>query len=212
LFNNTKPVDGIDPTIVYMRTLKSEAEPGTRWQYNTGETNLIGVLVAKATGKPISEYLSEKIWAPYGMSQDAEWLLNEGGKEIGGCCISATVRDYALFGQFALNGGKIDGKAIVPDSWFAKAGTKQEDINDPGRGYGYQWWTFDDGSFAAQGIFGQGIFVDPARKLVIASNGNWPTASPDDKKDQRIAFYNAVQEYLDSEEGKAAAAPDDATN
>lgn len=212
LFNNTKPVDGIDPTIVYMRTLKSEAEPGTRWQYNTGETNLIGVLVAKATGKSISEYLSEKIWAPYGMSQDAEWLLNEGGKEIGGCCISATVRDYALFGQFALNGGKIDGKAIVPDSWFAKAGTKQEDIKDPGRGYGYQWWTFDDGSFAAQGIFGQGIFVDPDRKLVIASNGNWPTASPDDKEDQRIAFYNAVQEYLDSEEGKAAAAPDDATN
>lgn len=202
-FNSTKPVDGLDPIIVYMKTLKNEVEPGTRWQYNTGETNLIGVLVAKATGKSISEYLSEKVWKPYGMSQDAEWLLNEGGKEIGGCCISATVRDYALFGQFAMNGGKIGDESVVPDGWFAKAGTKQVDIGEPGRGYGYQWWTFDDGSFAAQGIFGQGIFIDPTRKLVIASNGNWPSASPDDKKAQRNAFYKAVQVYLDSETGEA---------
>ncbi len=203
LFNSTKPVDGVDPIIVYMKTLKNEAEPGTRWQYNTGETNLIGVLVAKATGKTISEYLSEKVWVPYGMSQDAEWLLNEGGKEIGGCCISATIRDYALFGQFAMNGGVVDGQSIVPDGWFAKAGTKQADIGVPGRGYGYQWWTFDDGSFAGQGIFGQGIFIDPARKLVIASNGNWPSATPDEQKDQRIAFFNAVKTYLDSEGGEA---------
>lgn len=198
-FNSTKPVDGMDPIIVYMKTLESEAEPGTRWQYNTGETNLIGVLVAKATGKTISDYLSEKVWAPYGMSQDAEWLLNEGGKEIGGCCISATVRDYALFGQFAMNDGKIGEESIVPDGWFEKAGTKQADIGMPGRGYGYQWWTFDDGSYAGQGIFGQGIFIDPARKLVIASNGNWPSATPDAQKDQRIAFYQAVQAAVDAE-------------
>ncbi|MEO9468948.1 serine hydrolase [Parasphingorhabdus sp.] len=198
-FNNTKPVDGMDPIIVYMKTLENEAEPGTRWQYNTGETNLIGVLVAKATGKTISDYLSEKVWAPYGMSQDAEWLLNEGGKEIGGCCISATIRDYALFGQFAMNGGKIGEESIVPDGWFEKAGTKQADIDMPGRGYGYQWWTFDDGSYAGQGIFGQGIFIDPARKLVIASNGNWPSATPDAQKDQRIEFYRAVQAAVDTE-------------
>jgi CubicO group peptidase (beta-lactamase class C family) len=203
LFNNTKPVDGVDPIIVYMKTLESEAEPGTRWQYNTGETNLIGVLVAKATGKTISEYLSEKVWAPYGMSQDGEWLLNEGGKEIGGCCISATVRDYALFGQLAMNGGMIGDESIVPEGWFAKAGTKQADIDIPGRGYGYQWWTFDDGSFAGQGIFGQGIFIDPARKLVVASNSNWPSATPEEQGAQRIAFFNAVKAYLDSENGEA---------
>ncbi|MEP2989293.1 MAG: serine hydrolase [Parasphingorhabdus sp.] len=199
LFNNTKPEGDMDPVIVYMKTLESEAEPGTRWQYNTGETNLIGVLVAKATGKTISEYLSEKVWKPYGMSQDGEWLLNEGGKEISGCCISATVRDYALFGNFALNDGKIDGTSIVPEGWFANAGTKQEDIGDPGRGYGYQWWTFDDGSFAAQGIFGQGIFIDPASNLVVASNGNWPSATPAEQGAQRIAFFNAVKAYVKAE-------------
>jgi len=198
-FNTTKSKDGVDPVILYMKTLINEVEPGTRWQYNTGETNLIGVLVAKATGKSLSEYLSEKVWKPYGMAKDAVWILNDGGKEIGGCCISATTRDFALFGQFAMNGGMIDGNSVVPEGWYTKAGAKQADIGQPGAGYGYQWWTFDDGSFAAQGIFGQGIFVDPKRKLVIAGNGNWPRATPDDKKAGRDAFYRAVQSYLDSE-------------
>lgn len=203
-FNTTKSKDGVDPVILYMKTLVNEAEPGTRWQYNTGETNLIGVLVAKATGKSLSEYLSEKVWKPYGMTQDAVWILNDGGREIGGCCISATTRDFALFGQFAMNGGVIDGKPVVPEGWFARAGAKQADIGQPGAGYGYQWWTFDDGSFAAQGIFGQGIFIDPKRKLVIAGNGNWPRATPDDKKAGRDAFYRAVQNYLDSEAAPAS--------
>ena len=202
-FNTTKSKDGVDPVILYMKTLVNEAEPGTRWQYNTGETNLIGVLVAKATGKSLSEYLSEKVWKPYGMAKDAVWILNDGGKEIGGCCISATTRDFALFGQFAMNGGKIGETSVVPDGWYEKAGTKQADIGVAGRGYGYQWWTYDDGSFAAQGIFGQGIFIDPKRKLVIAGNGNWPRATPDDKKEGRDAFYRTVQAYLDSEAAPA---------
>ncbi len=210
-FNNTQPVDGMNPIIVYMKTLESEAEPGTRWQYNTGETNLIGVLVAKATGKTISDYLSEKIWAPYGMGQDGEWLLNEGGAEIGGCCISARVRDYALFGQFVLDGGKIGDTQVVPEGWFEQAGTKQADIGIEGRGYGYQWWTYDDGSFGAQGIFGQGIFIDPARKLVIASNSNWPSATPEEQNVQRRAFYSAVQASIDAEAGEGAAAETDAS-
>ncbi len=202
-FNMTKSKDGVDPVILYMKTLVNEAEPGTRWQYNTGETNLIGVLVAKATGKSLSEYLSEKIWKPYGMASDAVWILNDGGKEIGGCCISATTRDFALFGQFAMNGGKIGETSVVPEEWYGKAGTKQADIGMDGRGYGYQWWTYDDGSFAAQGIFGQGIFIDPKRKLVIAGNGNWPRATLDDKKEGRDAFYRAVQAYLDGEAAPA---------
>ncbi|RMJ20398.1 hypothetical protein PHISP_08732, partial [Aspergillus sp. HF37] len=60
-----------------MRQLKRAAEPGTRWHYSTGETNLIGVLVARATGKPLADYLSEKLWAPYGMEQDGGWMIDE---------------------------------------------------------------------------------------------------------------------------------------
>ncbi|MEM7360827.1 MAG: serine hydrolase [Pseudomonadota bacterium] len=198
-FSLVKPEDGLDPVVVYMRTLESEAKPGRRWQYNTGETNLIGVLVANATGKTLSEYLSEKIWQPYGMTSDAQWMLNEGGNEIAGCCISARLRDYALFGMFALNGGVVGSASIVPDGWFDAAGSKQAGIGVRGRGYGYQWWTYDDGPYAAQGIFGQGIFIDPERNLVIASNGNWTEASSDEMKQRRNAFYRAVQQAVEKE-------------
>lgn len=204
-FNLTKSKDGDNPILTYMATLEREAEPGTRWQYNTGETNLIGVLVSKATGKTLAEYLSEKVWKPYGMQMDAEWILNDGGFEIGGCCISAALRDYALMGQFAATGGMADGKQIVPEGWFSKAGTKQADIGVPGRGYGYQWWTYDDGAFAAQGIFGQGIFVDPKRQLVIATSGNWPKATDDRIALERTNFYRAVQAAVDSETPMAGA-------
>jgi CubicO group peptidase (beta-lactamase class C family) len=199
LFNQQESIDGADPIVLYMKTLEREAAPGTRWQYNTGETNLIGVLVAKATGMNLAQYLGKKIWQPYGMQTDAAWIVNDGGREIGGCCLSATLRDYALFGKFALDQGVANGASIVPAGWFAAAGTKQADIGSPGRGYGYQWWTYDDGSFAGQGIFGQGIFVDPGRDLVIASNGNWTVAVDTVMEDRRDAFYRAVQAHIDAE-------------
>ncbi len=198
-FNLVAPEPGVDPIVSYMRTLPREYEPGTQWRYNTGETNLIGVLVSSATGKPLADYLSEKVWAPYGMQADAEWILNAGGTEIGGCCISARLLDYALFGQFAMQGGAIAGTSVVPEGWFDQAGSKQADIGRPGSGYGFQWWTYDDGSYAAQGIFGQGIFIDPAREIVIASNSNWATATDPEMSKQRDGLYRSVQAAIDAE-------------
>ena len=177
LFNDHKAEPGVDATVSYMRTLSREAPAGDKWAYKTGETNLIGVLVSSATGKTLSAYLSEKIWAPFGMEHNGSWLLGSTGHEISGCCIQASTRDFARFGQFMLEGAQIDGKPVLPEKWIAAATTRQADIGHPGKGYGYQWWTDDDGSFAAQGIFGQGIFIDPKRKLVIASNSNWTKAT-----------------------------------
>jgi len=202
-FNLQKPVPGEDITVSYMKTLPREAPAGSKWVYKTGETNLIGVLVSSATGKTLSDYLSEKVWKPFGMEQDGVWMLGPTGHEISGCCMSASLRDYARFGQFILNGGVAGGKKVLPDDWLAAATTKQAGIDVPGRGYGYQWWTNDDGSFAAQGIFGQGIFIDPKRRLVIASNGNWPTATdPEGVGKAREAFYKAVQAAIDREAAK----------
>ncbi|MES2781664.1 MAG: serine hydrolase [Pseudomonadota bacterium] len=200
LFNLHKAEEGMDVTVSYMRKLPREAPAGTKWVYKTGETNLIGVLVSSATKKTLSAYLSEKLWAPFGMQQDATWLLGSTGHEISGCCIQASTRDYARFGVFMLGGAKVNGVSILPDDWIAPATTKQADIGMPGKGYGYQWWTYDDGSYAAQGIFGQGIFIDPKRNLVIASNSNWPKATdPDTVGTQREAFYKAVQAAVDAE-------------
>jgi CubicO group peptidase (beta-lactamase class C family) len=199
-FNNAKADPGVDATVSYMRKLPRAHPPGTHWAYNTGETNLIGVLVMSATKKPLAQYLEEKIWKPFGMAHDATWLLNNTGTEIGGCCIQAATTDYARFGQFVLNGGKIGDTQVVPEDWFSMATVKQVETGEAGHGYGFQWWTNDDGTVAAQGIFGQGIFIDPARKLVIASNANWPRASAaNGGGEAREAFYKQVQGVIDGE-------------
>ncbi len=202
LFNTHKAEPGVDVTVSYMRQLGAEAEPGTVWSYKTGETNLIGVLASLATNRNLSEYLAEKIWQPFGMEQDATWLLSSTGLEISGCCIQAATRDFARFGLFILGGGIANGEPVLPDGWLAEATSKQADIGVPGHGYGYQWWTLDDGSFHARGIFGQGIFIDPERQLVIASNGNWPQATDrqgGDHDKQRMAFYRQIQLAIDRE-------------
>ena len=199
-FNNHQPEEGVDSLVSYLRKLPRVAPPGTRWNYSTGETNLVGVLVARATGKPLATYLSEKIWAPAGMEQQATWLLSRTGQEISGCCIQAATRDMARFGRFILDGAPSGGSPMVPDGWLAQATTIRMPIGRPGRGYGYQWWTYDDGSFAARGIFGQGIFIDPKRDLVIASNANWAGGAVDRVASaSREDFYKAVQKAIDDE-------------
>ena len=209
-FNNATPDEGMDATVSYMRKLPRAHPPGEVWHYNTGETNLIGVLVSSATKQPLAQYLQTKIWHPAGMEANATWLQSKTGHEIAGCCIQAATRDYARFGLFVLANGNMGGKQIVPEDWFASAIVKQKDIGSPGRGYGFQWWTYDDGAVAAQGIFGQGIFIDPQRRLVIASNSNWTRASLGPEPKAREAFYRQVQALIDAE-AAAAATPATAT-
>ena len=200
-FNNHKPEPGVEALVSYMRKLPRAAPAGTRWLYSTGETNLIGLVLEAAIQKPLTQYLQEKIWQPAGMEQQATWLLSKTGKEISGCCVQAAPRDYARLGQFILEGAKVNDQSILPDGWLEEATHKQADIGAPGRGYGYQWWTYDSGAFAARGIFGQGIFIDPKRQLVIASNGNWHKAGSADNPSYaaREAFYAAVQKAVDDE-------------
>ena len=203
-FNKHKPEAGVDALVSYMRQLPRAVPAGTRWLYSTGETNLVGVLLSRATQKPLSSYLSEKIWVPAGMEQQATWILSKTGQEISGCCLQAATRDFARFGQFILNGAVVNGQSIVPEGWLQEATSTRTGINKPGRGYGYQWWTYDDGTFAARGIFGQGIFIDPARQLVIATNANWGTSASDPEASaDREAFYQAVQKAVDEEAATA---------
>jgi len=204
VFDKQKPEPGVDVTVSYMRKLKREAPPGKKWVYKTGETNLVGVLVRSATKKNLADYLSEKIWRPFGMERDATWILGSTGGEISGCCLQASTRDFARFGLFILGGGIAGGKQVLPDGWIAEATTKQADMGreSAGYGYGYQWWTMNDGCYAARGIFGQGIFIDPKRKLIIASNSNWPHATDmqgGDQDKKLLMFYRQVQAAIDSE-------------
>lgn len=179
---------GEDPTVHYMKTLPREFEPGSKWVYKTGETNLIGVLVMRATGKPLATYLSEKVWRPYGMEQDAFWMVDPSGREVSGCCLSVSLRDYARMGQFAMDGGK----GVVPADWFADSTRAHASIGVPGYGYGYQWWAYPQGRFGAQGIFGQTIRVDPKSRVVIAVSAAAPKASDPAYGQARTAFLDRL--------------------
>ena len=202
----TDPTEpGIDQTVSYMRRLPAEAEAGTKWVYKTGETHLLGVLVSLATGQTLSNYLSSKIWVPYGMEQKATWILNRTNQEMAGCCLQMTLRDFARFGQFVLEGGRINGESIVPDNWFQTATQTQIPLWG-GWGYGYQWWTMNDGTFRALGIHGQMIHIDPARRLVIAINSAWPEAESDKRRAAVANFLKTIAKEID-EEGKESPNP-----
>lgn len=201
-FLSHKPQDDLPQIVSYMQSLGRAHPPGESWNYSTGETNLIGIVVSNAIPGTLADYLSEKIWKPYGMQQHASWLVGDDGLEISGCCIQAATRDFARFGQFILEGAEIGGESIVPDGWLDLATQKRADIGEPGYGYGFQWWTYDEGTFTARGIFGQGIFIDPERELVIASNSNWTSAigQRGGESPAREAFYKSVQAAIDAEE------------
>lgn len=197
-FVMTTPEPDADATVAYMRKLTREAAPGTKWVYKTGETNLIGALVMQATHKTLAQYLEDKIWKPAGMETDAAWMTDLSDEEIGGCCLSVTVRDYARMGVFLIGGAKANGVSILPEGWLDQATHKQADIGEPGHGYGFQWWTNDDGTYDALGIFGQRIHIDPKRELVVVFVSAWPTAEDDPRRAQQTAFCETVAAAVDA--------------
>ena len=169
------------------------AEPGSRFLYSTGESNMVGLIVSRAVGEPLADYLSRKIWAPYGFESDASWLT-DGGTEIGGCCLNITLRDYGRIGQFMLDGGKAGAADLLPEGWIADA---TRSSSAPGETpYGYQWWIPAPGTYAALGIFGQAIYIDPAKQLVVVQIAAWPDASGPKYSARRLALIGAVEESL----------------
>jgi CubicO group peptidase (beta-lactamase class C family) len=190
---------GLDATVSYLRGLKREAPPGTKWVYKTGETHLIGAVVVAATKRPLADYLSEKIWAPYGMEQAASWMIDRSRQALAGCCLQAGLRDFARFGQFVLDGGRIDGRSVVPDGWFAEATKTHWPTTDPERGYGFQWWTGAGNTFDAIGIHGQLIHLDPTRRLVVAINSAWPEATSRERTLARLRLLETIATVLDAE-------------
>jgi CubicO group peptidase (beta-lactamase class C family) len=189
------PAPGLDMTVSYVRKLPREAPPGTKWVYKTAETNLVGVLVMAATGKNLADYLSEKIWRPYGMERDAEWMIDDIGHEQGGCCLAMTLRDLGRFGQFILDGVKIGTTSVVPETWLQEA-TRAQVQTGGGSGYGYQWWARPDGCFEGRGIYGQTLHIDPNRRLVIVINSATP--QPTGRGQARQDFIAAVKAEIGS--------------
>ena len=187
---DTRP--GVD-IVDYLAHVPRVAAPGTVFHYNSGNAELLGVLVARATGKQLSSYLSEKIWSKVGMEADARWVRDRFGRTFGSSLLSATLRDYGRFGYFFMHGAKVGGVSIVPDGWVEDASRAHLPTDWGHVSYGYQWWINPDGSYRAVGVFGQMIFLDPKRDLVIVTNSAWPEADWDPGYDAVDAFNAAVQ-------------------
>jgi CubicO group peptidase (beta-lactamase class C family) len=191
-------VDGRAHVLSYLARLPREWPAGTHWNYNTAETDLLGILVQRATHRSLAAYLSQAIWQPYGMAADAYWIKDEcDGSDTGGSGLSATLADYARLGQFMLEGGRIDGKPMIAEAWLQGAVRRQTGVDEADRGYGYLWWTDEDGSYAAIGIFGQLVYVDPARKLVIAQVAAWPQATSKALMAARRDFVATIKRAVD---------------
>ncbi|UWR32699.1 beta-lactamase family protein [Sulfitobacter sp. W027] len=149
------------------------AEPGSQWQYVSIDTHVIGMVVRGATGRGIPELLSEKVIAPLGLEHAPYYIVDGSGTAfvLGG--LNMTTRDYARFGQMYAQGGQWNGKQVVPEDWVTASTSPTAPTAEGQIGYGYQWWVpvgAAEGEYMARGIYGQYIYVDTARDVVIATN------------------------------------------
>ncbi len=184
-----------------------ESKPGANaaerpFNYATLDTSVLGCILEKAVGKTGAEYMSEKLWKPAGMANDAYWIMDgppSVGREFFGAGLAATARDHARFGLMFLNQGKSNGNQVVSADWVKEA-TVPSEGNEPAGpeeklGYQYQWWTFPESdAYSALGLFHQYIYVDPTNNLVIMK----ATASPDPvgHDEPNLALFKQITEKL----------------
>jgi CubicO group peptidase (beta-lactamase class C family) len=193
--------------LALMRSLKAEHKPGSCFNYNTGDTYVLGNLISAATGKTLADYMSETIWSRLGMEFDAFYTLeSDGGQEMGGSRAGIALRDFGRFGVFLLRNGVINNTPVLPSDWIEKAGGAFFDLapetNPHGAtGYGYSWWIDPDGSMVALGFAGQSLYVNRKHKVIIVTLSCQPqppfsASYTVDLKAEQHAFKNAVLAVL----------------
>jgi len=198
----------------FVGTIKQATEPGTLCQYNSADTQALGMLLVSVTGRSIADYMQEKLGIPLGMESPGYWIIDSAGMEMALGGLNLTARDFAKIGELYRNKGVWGGQQIVPEAWVAASTQADAGHLAPGKvvvgghifpfGYGYQWWIPDGevGEFSAIGVYNQFIYVDPSRKIVIvklSANRKYGT-SPDEaenREEETMEFLRAIARQMD---------------
>lgn len=193
-------------------TLEREHEPGTHNHYNSTDTQVLGLLIVNATGRSVADYMEEKLWHPLGMQHDGFWMVDSDGMEMAFGGLNATARDYAKLGELYRNGGRFEGRQVVPEAWVAASVTPdaphltpEAKANDPFPvGYGYQWWipAGDEGEYSAIGVYNQFIYVNPTNGVVIvklSAYSDYATSLEESayREIETLDFFRAIAASMD---------------
>ena len=198
--------EGPDGYFQYLQTVRPEGAHGDAFHYKTINTDALGWIISRVSGKEVTELLSDRIWSHMGAEQDGYMTVDGKGTPFAGGGLSAGLRDLGRIGLLMLNEGEINGQRLFPSQVvanirlggskraFAKAGYKTLE----GGSYRGMWWLFhnEHGAFAARGVHGQTIYVDPTADMVIVRFASYPTAKNAEIDPTSLPAYQAVAEYL----------------
>ena len=167
------------------------AAPGAQFSYSSAELLVLGLVLAAATKRTVSDYAAEKLWQSLGAEADATWTIDASGQEVTFAYINAVLRDWARLGLMLANRGNWQGKTVAPEDWLTASAAAAIPADSPLVKYGYQiWHSTDTKRFALRGLRGQFIFVDADLKLVLvqpALNGGPPDTA------ELFALWNALR-------------------
>lgn len=195
-----------------MASLPRAHAPGTFWNYNTGDTYLLGAVICAATKRTLADYMSEKIWRPAGMEFDGYYTLESAdGQEISGSRAGMSMRDMTRFALLVMDGGQVDGVQLLGDNWIDTvagcsfklaglentAGTEILGVS----GYGLSWWLDDDGGMWALGHSGQRIYVNRRERITVVQLAVYPepayfSSQEPDRDTDLLNFIRSVRQRL----------------
>lgn len=190
----------------YLQTVRKEGTHGEAFGYKTINTDALGWMIARVTGKSVSTLPSERIWSRMGAEQDAYYTVDSIGTPYAGGGLNAGLRDMARIGQLLLDNGMMHGTRLVPDAAIARiraggdkaAFAKAGYTNLKGWSYRGMWWVShnDHGAFMARGVHGQSIYVDPAAHMVIARFSSHPVAANGANDPTTLPAFHAMAAHL----------------
>jgi len=193
----------------YLKTVQKSGEHGEVFGYKTVNTDALGWIISRVTNQKVSELLSKRIWQPLGMEMDAYYQVDALGTPFAGGGLSAGLRDLGRFGEMIRNNGIWNGEQIIPKAAvddIRKGGNKEAFANSiygeklEGWSYRNMWWIThnEHEAFAARGVHGQTIYIDPSAEMVLVRLASHPSAANSKIDPTSLPAYHAVAKYLKS--------------